>query len=175
MKKRKVFIFVTSLLFVSSCSGSATVNANQAYYCEPSAKVKAEMLRLINQARAVPRHCGWKKYNAAPPVTWNNQLAVIAKRHSDDMAKHNFFSHNGSDGRQVDSRATNAGYRWKNIAENIYAGAPNSANAAAGWIKSAGHCENLMNSVYKEMGVACTRNGATGYVTYHTQVFGTRR
>lgn len=175
MVKSKVFLLVTSLLVVASCSGSAVVNANQAYYCEPSAKVKAEMLRLINQARAVPKRCGWKKYNAAPPVRWNSQLAIAAKKHSDDMARHNFFTHNGSDGRQVDSRATSVGYRWQNIAENIYAGAPNSASAVAGWIKSAGHCKNLMNPVYKEMGVACSRNGATGYVTYHTQVFGKRR
>ena len=42
--------------------------------------------------------------------------------HAQDMAKKNFFEHQGSDGSTVAARATKVGYDWRSIGENIAAG-----------------------------------------------------
>jgi uncharacterized protein YkwD len=52
--------------------------------------------------------------------------------------------------------------------ENISNGYKTEQSVIEGWIKSAGHCRNIMNPNVKEMGVA--REG-----DYWTQVFGTRK
>jgi uncharacterized protein YkwD len=171
------YLFGASFMLLAACnSNPVDLNSlNQTYYCEPSAKVKANTLRLINQARSVGRYCGAKYYAATTFVRWNQQLTLAAKRHSDDMAGHNFFSHKGSDGNRVSVRATRAGYRWRNIAENIHAGSNTTTKAVADLIQSAGHCENIMNPNYQEMGAACSRSSATTYVTYYTQTFGRGR
>ena len=172
-----IYLFGLSFTLLTACNSTPVdLNSlNQTYYCEPSAQVQAETLRLINQARSVGRYCGAKYYAAVAPVRWNRKLTLAAKRHSDDMAGHNFFSHKGSDGQQVDVRATRAGYRWRNIAENIHAGSNTTNKAVTDLIKSPGHCVNIMDSNYDEMGAACSRRSATTYVTYYTQTFGRKR
>ncbi len=174
---KKTYLLGASFILLSACnSNPVDLNSlNQSYYCESSAQVKANTLRLINQARSVGRYCGAKYYAAAPLVRWSQQLTLAAKRHSDDMAGRNFFSHEGSDGNGVSVRATRAGYRWRNIAENIHAGSDTTTKAVRGLIQSAGHCENIMSPNYQEMGAACSRRSATTYVTYYTQTFGRKR
>lgn len=174
MKKR--YVCGLSVMLLASCSNSVDLNSfNQMYYCEPDAEVKADTLFLINQARSVGRYCGSTYFDATQPVRWNQQLALIAKTHSDDMVGRNFFSHRGSDGTQVSVRATRIGYRWSYVAENIHAGSPTTSKALADLIKSPEHCKNIMSPNYQEMGAACSRRSATTYVTYYTQVFGTSR
>jgi uncharacterized protein YkwD len=93
------------------------------------------------------------------------------------MANNNFFSHTGSDGQSVGYRATQAGYTWSAVGENIAAGIPYSAVGAVmqGWIDSPGHCANLMRSNYTELGAAKASNPSSTYVIYWTQVFGRPR
>ena len=174
---KKTYLLGASFILLSACnSNPVDLNSlNQSYYCEPSRLVKANTLRLINQARSVGRYCGEKYYVATTPVRWSQQLTLAAKRHSNDMAEHNFFSHKGSDGNRVSVRATRAGYHWRNIAENIHAGSDTTTKAVTDLIGSPGHCENIMDPNYQEMGAACSRRSATTYVTYYTQTFGRRR
>ena len=53
-------------------------------------------------------------------LAWNEQLANLARLHSQDMAEQKFFSHRGSDGSMVDNRADKLGImNWSAIGENI--------------------------------------------------------
>ena len=90
-----------------------------------------------------------------------------------DMANNNFFSHTGSDGKSVDTRATRAGYTWSAVGENIAAGIPLSSVSAVmeAWLKSPGHCANIMSSTYTEFGAAKISNPSSTYNAYWTQVF----
>ena len=55
-----------------------------------------------------------------PPVIWDNDVARIARLHSENMAKNNFFSHQGLDGLMVNNRADLLGItKWRSIGENI--------------------------------------------------------
>jgi uncharacterized protein YkwD len=133
-----------------------------------SAADKQTALNLINAARAKARLCGRTSYRAAAPVTWNPQLEQAAQRHSDDMASHNLFSHTGSDRSTPATRISATGYRWRTLGENIAAGYTTTQSVIDGWLKSPGHCANIMNGSFKEIGLARQINSSTRYGTYWT-------
>jgi uncharacterized protein YkwD len=146
----------------------------------PLAGVSEEMagqrvLDLVNQARSAPRYCGNRAFNAARPVRWNASLAEASRLHSEDMARWNYFSHSGRNGSDPGQRVERAGYRYRATAENIAAGQMKPEDAVAGWIKSPGHCANLMNPAYTEMGAAFAINAQSEMGVYWTQDFGVRR
>ena len=131
-----------------------------------------QILDAVNQARAMPRLCGTRVFAAAAPVAWNGALAAAAVAHSRDMAAHRHMTHEGTDGSEVGTRAGRAGYRWRTIGENIAAGHTSAREAVAGWIDSPGHCANLMNPAFTEMGAGyeISRARMPGFA-YWTQVF----
>ncbi len=134
------------------------------------------VLMLVNQARAVPRACGDKSFGAAAPVRWNDTLANVARVHAEDMAHYHYFSHTGRDGSSPAQRVERGGYRYRTTGENIAAGPTMKAeDAVAGWIKSPGHCANLMNPAYTEMGLAYGVDAKSEMGIYWGQVFATPR
>ena len=148
---------------------------------------KHEFINAINAARSKPQNCG--KYGRMAPVgnlKWNDRLYKAAYGHSYDMAKSGNFSHYGS-GSQFDiaaktmtlhrgskpgERLSFHNYKWRAYAENIAAGQSSTNDVIDQWLKSDGHCKNLMSDRYTEVGMALytTANGL-GY--YWTQNFGT--
>ena len=132
------------------------------------------VLAATNAARAQGQTCGSVYYGPAPPLAWNLELGKAALGHSQDMVTHRYFSHADKDGRMPAERATAAGYAWRRIGENIGAGRRSAADMVAGWIDSPGHCVNLMNPAYAEMGAAYAIRGGPRPSPYWTQMFGTR-
>lgn len=124
-----------------------------------NASFKQDFLNLINSTRAKGCNCGNTFYPPAPPLVWNSDLEEAAKGHAKDMARRNYFSHESKDGRTMNTRIVTAGYifkGWKSfmIGENIAFGQTSIPEVTAGWFKSEGHCKNLMNPGFKEVGVA---------------------
>jgi len=135
-----------------------------------------EVLRLANAARAQPRTCGNRRFGAAPPLRWANELGAAALVHSRDMASRNYFRHRGErDGSEAGDRATRQGYRWRRVGENIAAGQGSPEQVVSAWLASPPHCENLMSRDFAEMGAAYAVNDHSDSTIYWTQVFGTRR
>jgi uncharacterized protein YkwD len=111
-----------------------------------------------------------------PALSWNDALASASLVHSDDMVAANVFSHTGSDGRSAGQRITAAGYAWRTWGENIAAGQRTVNQVVAGWMNSPGHCANLMNPNFRDIGVACVAGSAgNSYGTYWTQKLGAAR
>lgn len=137
----------------------------------PSA-YEAEVLRLTNAARAKSRVCGNKAMPAVRAVRWNGTLGNAARLHSADMAKRNFFSHTNPDGKSPADRVKKQGYQYSYVGENIAAGFQTPADVVQGWIDSPGHCLNLMNSGFTELGVGYHYQLDTPYRSYWTQNFG---
>jgi uncharacterized protein YkwD len=119
------------------------------------------VIALANQERAAA---------GLAPVGANAALVTAAKRESDDMAAHTTMSHSGSDGSTVATRATQAGYSWHAIGENIAVGYTSGAAVMAGWMASPGHRANILNAAYRDIGVAIA-TGPDGK-TYWTMVLG---
>ena len=130
----------------------------------------ATALARINQLRAAGADCrSGGTFAPAAPLAWNGLLTQAAERHSQDMVANNFFSHTGSDGSTLAVRVNATGYAWSSVGENIAAGYPNVDAVMAGWTASDGHCANLMNPGFNEVGLVCVPGtAATGYNTYWT-------
>jgi len=126
------------------------------------------LTQLINNVRQQGCNCGTTKMPPVSDITWNSQLEVAALKHVKDINQKKIFSHIGLDGADPGDRIIRAGYSWRTFGENIANGYQNEQAVVAGWLKSVGHCKNIMNSAYKEMGVA--KSGI-----YWVQVFATKR
>jgi uncharacterized protein YkwD len=125
----------------------------------------ARVLDLVNQHRAAA---------GLSPLIRAAELDSAARRHSDDMATHNFMSHTGSDGSTPGQRISAAGYQWSTYGENIAAGYSTAEAVVNAWMNSSGHRANILNSRYKEIGLAVTYRAGTTYRYYWTQDFGLR-
>lgn len=133
---------------------------------------KREMLSRINEARRQARQCGSQSFAAVEPLTWNCTLEAAAEAHSRDMAENDYFSHTGPDGVGIQQRVSNRGYVWRAVGENIAAGQSTIAAVVEGWLDSPGHCSNIMNDAFTEMGMAKAKPDDSGstYISYWTQV-----
>lgn len=133
---------------------------------------QADVMALVNQARASSRMCGNIAYPATAPLAWSTTLFNASAGHSADMAGNNYFAHTSLDGRTFGQRITSAGYKWSRLGENIAAGQSSVQSVVSGWLASAGHCANIMNSNFTEVGVACVVNNNSTYRTYWTMDLG---
>jgi uncharacterized protein YkwD len=171
---------------VTAVGASRSGDTWQIVLARPAAPARARVARVsderdtgrtildaVNRARATERNCGERHFTAAPALKWNPALSAAALAHSNDMARQNYFSHEGKDGREVADRAVQAGYRWRGIGENIAAGQESADEVMAGWLASPGHCANIMNRWFTEMGSAYAVGGGRGGRPYRTHVFGT--
>jgi len=142
---------------------------------EPLPTWEAEVVELVNAARATGGDCGsMGQLPPSAPLTVNPSLHCAARVHSKDMADRNFFDHTNPDGEDPFDRMANAGYgSFAAQGENIAAGTMTPEDTVAGWLASDGHCANMLGSQYKEIGVGAYE-GAGEYVFYWTQTFGAK-
>lgn len=136
-----------------------------------AAQVGKDVLSLVNAARGKARKCGRKQFAAVPPLRLSAVLNRAALIHSQDMASKSFLEHRGSDGSIVGDRTARVGYKWSTVGENIADGAETAEAVVQLWLKSPGHCANIMTPGFTEMGIAFAvdRNSDAGI--YWTQVF----
>jgi cysteine-rich secretory family protein len=137
--------------------------------------VAAQVLQLVNEARAKPRQCGSRAFPQVPPLKLSPLLSRAALAHAKDMSANKLFEHRGSDGSMPADRVLRAGYDWLSVGENIAEGAANAEVVVQGWIKSPGHCANIMSAQYEEMGLAYFTDFAHKGDIYWAQTFGTEK
>ena len=137
-----------------------------------AAGIQGEVMQRVNALRAAGAVCGTTAYAATGPLAWNSLLLQAASGHSSDMAQNNYFSHTSLDGRTMVQRVVATGYTYMNLGENIAAGQSTAESVITGWTNSPGHCQNLMNSAFRDIGVACVRSDTSSYRYYWTMVLG---
>lgn len=137
---------------------------------EPTPGFKRKMLAAVNAARVSGYTCGNQKMPAVAPVVWNDQLQQSAFAHSQNMAEGDYFNHQDKKGNRVGERTYAAGYNWRAAGENIAAGQLEASVVINGWLGSKGHCLNIMDADYSQMGMASFTNKNTYYGIYWTQV-----
>jgi uncharacterized protein YkwD len=114
----------------------------------------AQALQLVNEVRARGTRCGNRSFGAAPPMRLSGTLEGVASEHAYDMAERNYFDHVDPAGRSPADRVRAVGYREKLVGENIAYGPQSVDEVVKGWLDSPGHCENIMDPRFVEMGVA---------------------
>ncbi|WNG29283.1 CAP domain-containing protein [Cystobacter fuscus] len=147
------------------CNGVLTWNTSWTAF-------EDEVLKLVNQKRAAGATCGGVAKPAVPAVTFDERLRCASRVHSQDMGTNNFMGHDGSNGSTPWQRMTNAGYVWRAASENVAAGYATPAAVVDGWMKSTGHCNNIMGSNVKNLGVGYFYAPSSTYKHYWTQDFG---
>jgi uncharacterized protein YkwD len=92
-------------------------------------------------------------------LAWNAQLILSSTRHSADMVKYNYASHTGLNGSTPGDRMIAAGYTLSWWGENIFTGPSSSSVQMAidWWMGRPGHCANIMNPRFKDVGLACVK------------------
>ncbi len=168
---RWILLFSFSFSFIS-CQKEDIVTAKNPDTETPPSSTKFNvnqplLLQLVNNVRQTGCNCGSTVMPPVSPVSWNDLLAQAALNHSSDMQKNNYFNHNGLNGSTPGDRISAVGYNWRAYGENIAFNYPTEQAVMNGWLNSEGHCKNIMNASFREMGVA--RVGG-----YWTQEFGTR-
>ncbi|WP_440813099.1 CAP domain-containing protein [Pseudomonas syringae] len=134
-----------------------------------------KVLEMINSARTQARQCGAQSYAATTPLAWNLTLGTAAQSHSQAMANNNFFDHKDREGRTPGDRAELAGYVGQQVGENIAAGQDTARKVVDGWLASPGHCANLMNPGFRELGAAYAMDPKSDAGIYWTAMFGTQQ
>lgn len=100
------------------------------------------------------------------PLISDAALDEAAQAWAQQLANSCTFTHSSSSWRAA--RVASAG--WSATGENIAAGYATASSVVTGWMNSAGHRANILNSRYTGMGVGLAKG--TCYSTYWVQIFG---
>ncbi len=136
---------------------------------KPKLSYQEEALLLVNNIRTAGATCGTKIMPAVGKLTLNEKLNEVSLAHSKDMDAKNYFSHTNKEGKSPRDRIRAAGYQDYTYGENIYMNSFADAEfAVEAWKASPGHCLNMMNPDFKEMGIG-------NYNSYWTQIFASKK
>lgn len=150
--KSTFFLLLTVLIFLSACLSA------QSRKSKNLKELEYELFHLVNKER--------KKANLKQ-FTMNNTLQKVARAHSKDMEKRDFFSHTNPDGESPFDRMKKAGLTYMKAAENI---AYNSSvkEIHRSLMNSPGHRKNIMNPQLGSIGIGIVNSK---YGLMATQVF----
>src|ERR1044072_332872 len=126
------------LVAFAPSTGSATPRGTAA----PVTQVQPPLLAQIN---------GFRAAHGLVPLKLNGALVGAADRHSAQMARLGFFSHNSAHGQACSPRC----FRSGTVGENLVWGGPDigAARAFRLWLSSAPHRANLLNARWREIGL----------------------
>ncbi len=117
-------------------------------------------LCLLNRARA--RH-------HLPPLRLNPKLSHAARRHSRDMVRRRYFSHDSLDGRSAFDRMRATRYVPRNaswvLGENIGWGSGSLAapmSLVRSWMRSPGHRRNILDGRFRDIGIGIATGAPSG-------------
>lgn len=121
---------------------------------------QSEVVRLVNVERSK---------NGLAALTADSLLMKTATVKSQDMAKNNYFSHTSPTYGSPFDLMKQYGVSYRAAGENIAMGQTSPAQVMDGWMNSAGHRANILNSSYTKIGVGVAQNASGQY--YWTQHF----
>lgn len=124
-----------------------------------------QVIELTNQKRLE---------NGLSPLTINNVLSEAALRKAGDMFAFNYWAHSSPSGRDPWSFFHEIGYKYLYAGENLARDFMNSASVVEAWMNSPTHSDNILNSRYREIGLAVVNGTLEGVeTTLVIQFFGT--
>lgn len=131
----------------------------------PSADVSPQMQQVLDLVNAERTSRG------LVPVRFSPELNEAAHAHTVRQAADGQIYHEDpQDGSSPGDRISRAGYEFSTWGENVAAGYRTPADVMQGWMTSRGHCENILNPAFTEIGVGYVAGGER-YNQFWTQVF----
>lgn len=107
-----------------------------------------------------------RRYKGTHSLSFDKRLNEAASMHASDMADNSFLGHSSSEGVSYQSRVSQTGYQWVNVAENIAAGQMTIDKTFQAWLDSKQHCDLMLSADYQEAGLACAINCNDPYGVY---------
>jgi len=105
------------------------------------------------------------------PVSLSAELNTASHAHTERQAADgSIFHQDPQDGSSPGDRIGRAGYSFSTWGENVAAGYPTAEAVMNGWMTSPGHCRNILNPGFTEMGVGFVTGGER-FNQFWTQVF----
>lgn len=118
----------------------------------------SQVVKLVNEERAKA---------GLSPLTVKEQVVGAAETRARELETS--FSHTRPNGSGFSTALTAAGVRYRGAGENIAYGQKTPEQVMQGWMNSAGHRANILNSSFTSIGVGHFRSAAG--VDYWTQLF----
>ncbi|MEA4822506.1 MAG: stalk domain-containing protein [Clostridiaceae bacterium] len=107
-------------------------------------------------------------------IVWDETICDVARNHSNDMAKNNLYTHNGSDNTSPVDRLNAAGYTDFYQIEIIARAFPNALTAFSAHLNNAQY-RAVLRANYTTMGAGVAYNPQSDGILYYTQVFYTSK
>jgi uncharacterized protein YkwD len=151
---RLAAIAATAILNLVAFTGMAAAHGRGCAYAHTPvggasrAQLRHAVLCLVNKERHA---------HHLPGLRGNGRLDRSAQGWTNEMVTHRDFTH----GADFASRISAAGFDWSNVAENIAAGFQTPASVVHAWMRSTGHCQNILSPVYRMVGTGLS-GGAPG-------------
>ncbi|MET0959550.1 MAG: CAP-associated domain-containing protein [Psychrobacillus psychrotolerans] len=103
-----------------------------------------QLFDLTNAARVV---------HGLSVLSYDESVSNTARKHSEDMAIHNYFSHENLEGKSPFNRLEEDGLSFSYAGENLAYGQTSSIFAHEGLMNSLGHRKNILSVHYENLGV----------------------
>ena len=142
MRKRKNLrlIFIIGS-FIMAASVTASDHPYPKFADDPAIE---EFIYLIN---------GKRQRMGCVELKWDERLAAVARNHSRDMARRNFFSHTNLDGDNPFDRLRDSHISYSLAGENIASGVRSGQAVYELWLNSPDHAENMLDCRFTHQGV----------------------
>lgn len=107
-------------------------------------------------------------------VKLNQELSQAAAAKAADMFAHNYWAHVSPQGTEPWAFISDSGYKYQHAGENLARDFSNPKDIVSAWMASPTHKKNLLDSRYKDIGVAVMDGYINGVeTTIVVQMFGT--
>ena len=150
LKEANPHIATPHLIYPGQVLTIPTLNATVDAY-------EREVVRLVNIERT---------NRGLQPLTYDWQLARVARYKSQDMKQQGYFSHTSPVYGSPFQMMKNFGITYRSAGENIARGYTTPQAVVTGWMNSSGHRANILNANFTHIGVGYIEGGH-----YWTQMF----
>lgn len=123
----------------------ATVSITEA----TPAQMRSAVVCLINRERTAAH---------LPALVASPKLDRSAQEWTNSMVGRDQFTHGGA----FMDRISAVGFDWSTVGENIATGYETPASVVRGWMDSPGHCANILNPAYREVGTGVSAGRIRG-------------
>jgi uncharacterized protein YkwD len=114
--------------------------------------LRAAVVCLINKERTA---------HHLPALQASPLLNRSAQGWTDSMVSSDQFTH----GANFASRISAVGYVWRSAGENIATGFATPRSVVKAWMGSTGHCQNILNPSYRNIGTGVSTHPVKGFAT----------
>ena len=150
-------------------SGEQDQVVGMGYQIAKSGAISEDYIK-VNERIIAELTNGFRIQHNKKALTYDEQLADVARAHCVDMAQKDYVAHVNLEGLDPYDRIKQAGIRTNSVGENIAGGVPTALENFGLWINSPGHRKNLLNQT-GSIGVGGVYEPESTYRYYYTQNF----